>query len=130
MGASSTSIDNNVEIPFIPKTRKGLKFQTAASELNIISDEFFELKNHNSQYILALDNIKKEIKQFRSEIDDSEDVASTFAKDVLKIARRIEYASIFPPNTLDDMQKTIVEFDDVQKKEQGGLRWIDILLFP
>ena len=129
-GASSTSIDNNVEIPFIPKTRKGLKFQTAASELNIISDEFFELKNHNSQYILALDNIKKEIKQFRSEIDDSEDVASTFAKDVLKIARRIEYASIFPPNTLDDMQKTIVEFDDVQKKEQGGLRWIDILLFP
>ena len=129
-GASSTSIDNNVEIPFIPKTRKGLKFQTAASELNTISDEFFELKNHNSQYILALDNIKKEIKQFRSEIDDSEDVASTFAKDVLKIARRIEYASIFPPNTLDDMQKTIVEFDDVQKKEQGGLRWIDILLFP
>ena len=129
-GASSTSIDNNVEIPFIPKTRKGLKFQTAASELNIISDEFFELKNHNSQYILALDNIKKEIKQFRSEIDDSENIASTFAKDVLKIARRIEYASIFPPNTLDDMEKTIVEFDDVQKKEQGGLRWIDILLFP
>ena len=129
-GASSTSIDNNVEIPFIPKTRKGLKFQTAASELNRISDEFFELKNHNSQYILALDNIKKEIKQFRSEIDDSENIASTFAKDVLKIARRIEYASIFPPNTLDDMEKTIVEFDDVQKKEQGGLRWIDILLFP
>ena len=129
-GASSTSIDNNVEIPFIPKTRKGLKFQTAASELNTISDEFFELKNHNSQYILALDNIKKEIKQFRSEIDDSENIASTFAKDVLKIARRIEYASIFPPNTLDDMEKTIVEFDDVQKKEQGGLRWIDILLFP
>jgi taurine transport system permease protein len=27
------------------------------------------------------------------------------AKDVLKIARRIEYASIFPPNTLDGNAK-------------------------
>ncbi len=52
------------------------------------------------------------------------------AEDVLKIARRIEYASIFPPNTLDDMQKSIIEFDEVQKKEQGGLRLIDIFLFP
>ena len=30
--------------------------------------------------------------------------------------------SIFPPNTLDDMQKSIIEFDIVQKKEQGNLR--------
>ena len=47
-GASSTSIDNAVEIPSIPKTKKGLKFQAAADELNIITDEFFELRNHNS----------------------------------------------------------------------------------
>ena len=46
-----------MEIPFIPKTKKGLKFQTAAEELNIISDEFFELRNHNPQYINALENI-------------------------------------------------------------------------
>ena len=52
------------------------------------------------------------------------------AKDVLKIARRIEYASIFPPNTLNDMQASIINFDNVQKKEQGSLRWVDLLLFP
>ena len=28
------------------------------------------------------------------------------------------------------MQTSIVNFDEVQKKEQGGLRWVDILLFP
>ena len=55
-------------------------------------------------------------------LDDTQEVASALAKDVLKIARRIEYASIFPPNTLDDMQKSIIEFDEVQKKEQGVLR--------
>ena len=94
-GASSTSLDNSVEIPFIPKTKKGLKFQTAAEELNIISDEFFELRNHNPQYTYALESIKTKIKEYRSEIDPSKEIASSFAKDILKIARRIEYASIF-----------------------------------
>ena len=129
-GASSTSLDNSVEIPFIPKTKKGLKFQTAAEELNIISDEFFELRNHNPQYTYALENIKTGIKKYRSEIDASNEIASSFAKDILKIARRIEYASIFPPLTLVEMENAIIDFDLAQKKEQGSLRWVDILLFP
>tara|TARA_B100001063_G_scaffold132106_1_gene123413 strand:+ start:52 stop:1962 length:1911 start_codon:yes stop_codon:yes gene_type:complete len=129
-GASSTSLDNAVEIPSIPKTKKGLKFQTAAEELNLISDEFFELRNHNSQYAAALEKLKKEIKDFRSELDSSKEFTSSFAKDILKIARRIEYASIFPPNTLIEMENSIVNFDNVQKKEQGGLKWVDVLFFP
>jgi len=125
--ASSTSIENTIEIPFIPKTKRGLKFQTAATELNLISDEFFELKNHNEQYTSALEKLKKEIKDFRT---SSEEISSSLAKDILKIARRIEYASIFPPNTLKNIQASIISFDNVQKKEQGGLRWVDLLLFP
>ena len=129
-GASSTSLDNAVEIPSIPKTKKGLKFQAAAEELNIISDEFFELRNHNAQYAVALENLKNEIKEFRSKFDDSNEITSSFAKDILKIARRIEYASIFPPQTLIEMQASIVNFDSLQKKEQGGLKWVDFFLFP
>ena len=128
--ASSTSIENTVEIPSIPKTERGLKFQTAAIELNLISDEFFELRNHNEKYASKLENLKKEIKEYRSNFDNSDEISSSLAKDILKIARRIEYASIFPPNTLKDMEASIVSFDNIQKKEQGGLRWIDILLFP
>ncbi len=128
--ASSTSIENTIEIPSIPKTKRGLKFQAAAEELNLISDEFFELRNHNSQYTSALEKLKKEIKDFRTNVGSSEEIASSFAKDILKIARRIEYASIFPPNTLKDMQLSIINFDKAQKKEQGTLRWVDILLFP
>ncbi len=128
--ASSTSIENTIEIPFIPKTKRGLKFQAAATELNLISDEFFELRNHNKQYTSALEKLKKEIKDYRTSLGSSEQISSSFAKDILKIARRIEYASIFPPNTLKDMQASIINFDNVQKKEQGSLRWVDILLFP
>ncbi len=128
--ASSTSIENTIEIPFIPKTKRGLKFQAAATELNLISDEFFELKNHNEQYTSALEKLKKEIKDYRDSLSSSEEISSSLGKDILKIARRIEYASIFPPNTLNDMQASIINFDNVQKKEQGSLRWVDLLLFP
>ena len=129
-GASGTAVENTVEVPTIPKTDKGLKFDAAAQELKVISDEFFKLRNHNFQYKSAIKEIKDDVKAFRKAASDSEEVASTLAKDILKIARRIEYASIFPPTTLDGLQKSILTFDDVQKNEQGSLRLVDILLFP
>jgi len=129
-GASGTAVEQTIEIPIIPKTKKGLKFDVAAKELKIISDGFFKLRNHNPEYKYAMKEIKDEIKKYRSELDDTREVASALAKDILKVARRIEYASIFPPNTLDDMQKSLIEFDHVQKKEQGSLRFVDIFLFP
>jgi len=129
-GSSGTAVENTIEIPIIPETKKGLKFDAAAKELTLISDDFFKLRNHNSQYKSLMKEIKDGIKKYRSELDDTQEVASILAKDVLKIARRIEYASIFPPKTLDTMQQAILEFDVIQKKEQGNLRLIDIFLFP
>ena len=129
-GASGTAVENTVEVPIIPKTDKGLKFDAAAQELKIISDQFFKLRNHNFQYKSAMQKIKDDVKKFRQEADDTREVSSSLAKDVLKIARRIEYASIFPPNTLNEMQKSIVAFDEIQKKEQGSLHYVDLFLFP
>ena len=129
-GASGTAVEQTIEIPIIPETKKGLKFDAAAKELKIISDEFFKLRNHNPKYKRAIKEIKDEVKKYRSELDDTHEIASALAKDVLKIARRIEYASIFPPGTLNAMEKSIIEFDNVQKKEQGSLRFVDIFLFP
>ena len=129
-GASATAVENTVEIPTIPETKMGLKFDAAAKELTLISEDFFNLRNHNSQYINLMQEIRDEIKDYRSGLNDTQKVASALAKDVLKIARRIEYASIFPPNTLDDMQQSIINFDEVQKKEQGILKYVDIFLFP
>ena len=129
-GASGTAVEQTIEIPIIPKTKKGLKFDAAAKELKIISDEFFKLRNHNPEYKREIKEIKDEIKKYRSGLDDTHEIASTLAKDILKVARRIEYASIFPPKTLDGMQKSLIEFDHVQKKEQGSLRYVDVFLFP
>jgi taurine transport system permease protein len=129
-GSSGTALDNKAEIPAIPSSKNGLKFDRASKELLLISDEFFKLRNHNPTYKNAISEIKDEIKKYRVELNESEKVASIFAKDILKIARRIEYASIFPPETLKVLEQSIVEFDQVQKKEQGILRFVDIFLFP
>ncbi|MDC1476055.1 ABC transporter permease subunit [Pelagibacteraceae bacterium] len=129
-GSSGTALDNKAEIPAIPSSKNGLKFDRAAKELMLISDEFFKIKNHNAEYKNAINGIKKEVKKYRSELNESQEVASTFAKDILKIARRIEYASIFPPKTLIALEESIVEFDKIQKKEQGSLRFVVTLLYP
>ena len=128
--AGTGSIENTLEVPLVPATDKGLKFHAAAEELPVINDKFFKLRNHNSQFKNSIKEIKEEIKTYRKNLDDTEEIASTYAKDIVKIARRIEYASIYPPNALNEMQSAIIEFDNLQKSEQGGLRLVDILLFP
>ena len=128
--AGSGSIENTLEVPLVPATYRGLKFHTAAQELNLISDEFFKLRNHNPQFKNKIKELKEEIKSYRKNLNENEEVASTYAKNIVKIARRIEFASIYPPNALNKMQAAIVKFDNAQKKEQGGLRLIDIFLFP
>ncbi len=124
------SIENTIEIPLVPETDRGLKFNAAAKELKIINDKFFKLRNHNLQFKNSIKKLKDDIKTYRKSLDDTEEVASTFAKDIVKIARRIEFASIYPPKTLNSMKDAIIEFDEVQKDQQGGLRLIDIILFP
>ena len=124
------SIENTMEVPLIPSTNKGLKFDAAAKELKLINDKFFKLKNHNPQFKISIKQLKENIKKYRNSLGESDESASTYAKNIVKIARRIEFASIYPPTALDEMQDAIIEFDNLQKKEQGGLRLIDMLLFP
>ena len=124
------SIENTLEVPLTPATKRGLKFDAASKELKVINDKFFKLKNHNPQFKNSIQNLKQEVKEYRKSLKETEELASNYAKNIVKIARRIEFASIYPPNALDEMQNAIVEFDNLQKNEQGGLRLIDILLFP
>ena len=119
-----------MEVPPLPESKKGLKFHRAAEELNEISDEFFKLRNHNSQYLKQLEEIRKEIKEYKNNLDESQELEMTFIKEIKKLGQRIEYESIFPPKTLDEMEKSIIDFDLVQKNEQGNLAYIDIFLFP
>jgi len=117
-----------MEVPTLPESKRGLKFHVAAVELNSISDEFFEMRNHNPEYLRQSESIFSDIKEYMDGLDDGREL--DYIKDIKKLVRRIEYASIFPPKTLNEFEKSIVAFDEVQKNEQGGLTVIDALLFP
>ena len=54
VSSGTGSIENTIEVPLIPATDRGLKFDAAAQELNLISDEFFKLRNHNPQFKIKL----------------------------------------------------------------------------
>ncbi len=117
-----------MEVPPLPESKKGLKFHAAAAELNSISDEFFEMRNHNPEYLRQSQAIFSKIKEYMDGLGDG--IELDYIKDIKKLVRRIEYASIFPPKTLDELENAIRAFDKVQNNEQGNLRTIDILLFP
>ena len=119
-----------MEVPPIPESKRGLKFHSAAEELNEISDEFFKLRNHNPNYLNLLKEIRDEIKEYQNGLDDNQELEMSFIKEIKKLGQRIEFESIFPPKALNEMEKSIREFDIIQKKEQGNLIYIDALLFP
>jgi len=119
-----------MEVPPLPESKVGLKFHTAAQELNLISDEFFAMRNHHSEYLRLLKEIRDQIKEYKNALNDDQDLEMRYIKEIKKLGQRIEYESIFPPNTLDEMENAIRAFDRVQKKEQGSIRIIDMLLFP
>ena len=119
-----------MEVPPLPESKVGLKFHTAAQELNLISDEFFAMRNHHSAYLRLLKEIRDQIKEYKNALNDDQDLEMRYIKEIKKLGQRIEYESIFPPNALDEMENAIRAFDRVQKKEQGSIRIKDMLLFP
>jgi len=119
-----------MEVPPLPESKVGLKFHTAAQELNLISDEFFAMRNHHPEYLRLLKEIRDQIKEYKNALNDDQDLEMRYIKEIKKLGQRIEYESIFPPNALDEMKNAIRAFDRVQKKEQGSIRIKDMLLFP
>ncbi len=119
-----------MEVPPLPESKVGLKFHTASQELNLVSDEFFAMRNHHPAYLNLLKEIRDEIKEYKDGLNEEQVSEMTYIKEIKKLGQRIEYESVFPPYALDEMEKAIRAFDKVQKKEQGATRIKDMLLFP
>jgi len=79
-----------MEVPPLPESKKGLKFHTAAQELNEISDEFFSMRNHNPEYSKLLNEINDEIKEYKNGLDDNQKLEMDFIKEIKKLGNRIQ----------------------------------------
>jgi taurine transport system permease protein len=119
-----------MEIPPLPETKTGLKFDAAAKEIKLITEEFFEIENQNPVYLAQFEKIKSAIKSFKNSLNDDQELEKDYIRQVSKIASRLSRAKIFPPEALNSVQQSILDFDEVQRQEQGGIAVLDTLLFP
>ena len=122
--------ETGMEIPPLPETKTGLKFDAAAKEIKLITDDFFEIENDNPVYLAQFEKIKSAIKSFKNSLNDDQELEKEYIRQVSKIAGRLSRGKIFPPDALDSVQQSLVDFDEVQRKEQGGIAVLDTLLFP
>lgn len=122
--------ETGMEIPPLPETKIGLKFSAAAKEIKLITKDFFEINNDNPVYLAQIEKINNGIRSFKNSLNDDQELEKDYIKQVRQIAGRLSRGKIFPPDTLNAVQQSIVDFDEVQRKEQGGLGVLDALLFP
>ena len=119
-----------MEIPPYPETTRGLKFEAASIEMNVIVEEFFQIKNDNPTFKNLSESIKKDLKSLKNDLTDSQTLEQSYLRQISKISGRVSRSNIFPSNSLDKVEKAVKEFNGAQKSEQGSLRIIDTLLFP
>ena len=122
--------ETGAEVPFYPNTKFGLKFDAASKELNKIVEQFFLIKNNSEVFETKSKELDSVIENYRDTLAESQEVETQFAREVSKIYGRVTRSNIFPANVLDPVERSVVRFEEVQKKEQGSLKIIDTLLFP
>lgn len=127
--------ETGIEIPVLPETNRGRKFAAASKEIDLIVDEFFKIKNKNSVYLTKVENIENLIKDYSEETksildEEKKKLRKGFTRNIKKIFSRITRSNIFPPNILDEVEKSIKNFQIEQKKQQGSLRFINALFLP
>ncbi len=119
-----------MEVPFLPVTERGIKFDAAAKEMKLIVAEFLQIKNNNLIFLEKSKTVKETINNYKEGLQDNQKIEKEYIRNIGKIYARVKRSNIFPPNTLDNVEKAVVEFDQIQKKEQGNLKIIDTLFFP
>ena len=122
--------ETGMEVPPLPETKIGLKFDAAAKEIKLITEEFFEIENKNPVYLAQYEKIKSAIKSFKNSLNEDQELEQDYIRQVGKIAGRLSRSKIFPPEALDSVQQSILDFDEAQRQEQGSIRIVDTLLFP
>lgn len=123
----------NVEIPTLPQTDRGRRFDTAAVTMDRISKDFSAIKNNGILIINKLKALEMRYKSF--EIDETGDPQvveqrKEMLKQINKIYKRIDDSKIFPPATTEQVEAALIKLDGAQKQQQGSLRIINSLALP
>ena len=123
----------SVELPPLPMTDRGRRFDAAGTVLEEIAKDYRDIRNQGPELVARLKDIETRIKGFEVDTDAAPDVVSDredLAKHLIKIYRRIDDGRIFPPAVSDAVEAALIRLDEVQREQQGSLRWINAIAMP
>lgn len=123
----------SVELPPLPMTDRGRRFDAAGTVLEEIAKDYRDIRNQGPELVARLKDIEARIKGFEVDTDAAPDVVSDredLAKHLLKIYRRIDDGRIFPPAVSNGVETAMIRLDEVQREQQGSLRWINAIAMP
>ena len=125
--------ETSVEIPPLPMTERGRKFDAASEVLDEISKDYVAIRNNVGRIATMLADLKSRIDaiEFGGEADPAVvEAREDLVKQITKIYRRIDDGRIFPPTVLNEIEQALIELDETQRGEQGGLTAINAWAMP
>jgi len=123
----------SVELPTLPQTPRGRKFDQAGTDMEVIAEKFIAIKNNSPQLIAKLEKLKQRIDSFSVESSDDPNIdkrRKSLVKQISKIYKRIDDGKIFPPQVTELVEQSLVKLDKAQKNQQGTLRILDTFALP
>jgi len=125
--------EGNTELPPLPETARGRKFDAASEEMAAIVEDFRAIRNDGPKLTARLKALEERYESF--EIDQSgspetveqrEDVV----KQINRLYKRIDNGRIFPVEITEVVEEALIDLEEQSIRQQGGLWYIDAFAMP
>ena len=117
------------EIPDIPNTDRGRKFNKVSEAVALITADFTKIRNLDDGFKAEVKTLSDKLKAMATTGDDAEQSAA-LSKSLDKILKRVDDGNVFPPAALDPIENAMKRFNAEQDKQKGSLKYIDALAMP
>ena len=127
---------STTEVPNIPVTERGRRFNAIAPVVAEISKDFGQVRNTGGQFDQRIASIGEQIKTLQVSLEgasldkDALEERKQFLKQANKMFKRIDDGTVFPPNALDSVEQAVVLFEAEASSQQGTLKLIDAMAMP
>jgi taurine transport system permease protein len=128
--------ESNTEVPNLPVTDRGRKFNAMAEVIEAISSDFVKVRNLSGEFEQQIDDIEAKIKSLQAQVEGAgltpEELLEReqMLKQFNKMLKRIDDGTVFPPGTLDPVEQSVRQFEAEVSKQKGSLRFIDAVAMP
>ena len=127
---------DNVEIPLMPETVKGLRFKLIADEIAGVASQFSKVRNLSPELESQTLAIKARLGDFKARSEAvtglAEEITDSRKKTVKNIGRlykRFDDGTIFPPDAFDGVENAVNAINAQKREQQGGLQLVQATMF-